>query len=102
MKSPFHLAALAAAALLALSGCAALEGQDLSSEPVTDPEIAALASSRLNGDSMVASATLSVTVEDGLAILKGTVPNEAVRLRAISILEGTPGIYEVLDRTRRR
>ena len=93
---------LALAALLALSGCAALEGQDISAEPTSDEGIAALANSRLNDDAMVARATLSARVDNGLATLFGTVPDEATRLRALQILRGTPGIFDVLDQTRRR
>ena len=89
-------------ALLGLSGCAALEGQDLSNDPVSDDGIASIANSRLDSDPMTARATLSVTVDSGLAILYGTVPNEATRQRAIQILQGTEGIFEVLDQTQRR
>lgn len=102
MKKLFLLPSLAVAALLALSGCAALQGQDISNDPVSDEGIASIANSRLNDDSMVGRATLSVSVDNGLAILYGTVPNEAVRQRAIQILEGTDGIFEVLDRTHKR
>ena len=90
------------AGLLAGSGCAALEGQDLAAEPTSDEGIAAVATSRLNDDSGVGRATLSVTVDNGLAILYGTVPDEAARQRALQIVRGTPGIFDVLDRTRKR
>ena len=93
---------LALAAGLALSGCAALEGQDLAADPTSDEGIAAIANSRLNDDSMVGSSTLSATVEDGLATLNGIVPNEATRQRALQILRGTPGIFDVVDHTRKR
>lgn len=85
-----------------LAGCAMLESPEGSAAPATDEGIAALASSRLNGDAMVARATLSVTVENGQAILAGTVPDEATRQRALQILQATPGIVDVRDRTRRR
>ena len=102
MKKSLLFTSLAALALLLLSGCAVLQGQDLADDPVSDEGIASLAASRLNSDSMTARATLSVSVENGLAILYGTVPDEAVRQRALQILEGTSGIFEVLDRTRKR
>ena len=51
---------------------------------------------------MVSRATLSVTVDGGLGILYGTVPDAATRQRALQILQDTPGVYEVLDRTRMR
>lgn len=100
MKKIFPFLALAAG--LALSGCAALEGQDVAAIPTSDEGIAALANSRLNDDAMVARATLSARVDNGLATLFGTVPDEATRLRALQILRGTPGIFDVLDQTRRR
>lgn len=93
---------LVLAALLAWSGCAALEGQDLAAEPASDDGIAAVATSRLNDDAMVGRATLSVTVDNGLAIVYGTVPDEAARQRALQIVRGTPGVFDVLDRTRKR
>ena len=102
MKKSICMSSLIAAALLVLSGCAALQGQDISNNPVSDEGIASIANSRLNDDSMTARATLSVTVENGLATLYGTVPDEAVRQRAIQILAGTDGIFDVLDRTHKR
>jgi osmotically-inducible protein OsmY len=93
---------LLAAMMLVLTGCAALQGQDIGDDPVSDDGIASIATSRLNGDPMTARSMLSVEVDNGLATLYGTVPDEAVRQRAIQILEATPGIFEVLDRTRRR
>ena len=93
---------LSLVAMLFSAGCAILQQEDLSDDPITDDGIASIAASRLNSDSMTARATLSVRVENGLAILYGTVPNEAVRQRAIQILEGTPGIFDVRDRTRRQ
>ncbi|NCD22398.1 MAG: BON domain-containing protein [Spartobacteria bacterium] len=89
-------------ALLSWSGCAALEGQDLAAEPTSDDGIAAVANSRLNDDAVVGRAMLSVTVDNGLAILYGTVPDEAARQRALHVVRGTPGVYDVLDRTRKR
>ena len=100
MKKPFLFLALAAC--LALSGCAAFQGQDLAADPTSDEGIASVANSRLNDDSMVGRATLSATVDSGLATLYGTVPDEATRQRALQILRGTPGIFDVLDRTRKR
>lgn len=99
MKKIFPFLALAAG--LALSGCAALEGQDIAAIPTSDEGIAALANSRLNDDSMVGRSTLSATVENGLATLSGVVRDEAARQRAIQILRGTPGIFDVVDHTRR-
>ena len=101
MKKPLRLLPLAAAWMLVFSGCASLEGMDLGDDATSDDGIASIAASRLNGDSMTASSTLSVVVENGMATLYGTVPNEMTRQRAIQILKDTPGIFDVLDRTRK-
>ena len=90
------------AALLAWPGCAALEGQDLSAEPTSDEGVAAVANSRLNDDTLVGRATLKASVENGMATLYGAVPDEATRQRAIQILKGTPGIFDVVDQTHKR
>lgn len=100
MKTFFRPALLAA--ILALAGCASFDDPGLDDDLVSDDAIASFALSRLNNDAMVARATLTVTVQDGLATLFGSVPDEATRMRAIQILEGTPGIFDVLDRTRKR
>lgn len=102
MKKTFRFLLLAVSLAILPAGCALLQGEDLSDEPVTDEGIAALAASRLNGDGMVARATLNVTVEDGRATLAGTVPNEATRQRALQILQATPGVSDVRDHTRKR
>ena len=91
----------AAALLLALAtGCALLEGQSWSPDPKSDAGIQAAAAEGLASDAMTADATLLVTVENCLATLTGNVPSEAVRQRAIQILENTDGIFEVRDHTR--
>ena len=102
MKKTMFVSVLAAGALSGLFGCAALEGQDLSADPTSDEGITAVASSRLNDDMMVGRATLGVSVDNGLATLYGSVPDEATRQRAIQILKGTPGIFDVVDQTHKR
>lgn len=102
MKKSITSLSLVAVIVLALSGCTAFNGQSLADDPTTDAGATALANGRLSNDPMVARATLSVSVEEGLGILYGMVPNEAVRQRALQILSATPGVYEVLDRTRKR
>ena len=100
MKKLLYMTPLLVAVILALSGCASLDGADFDTD--TDAGATSLANTRLYNDPMVASATLSASVEDGLGILYGTVPNEMVRQRALQILSATPRVYEVLDRTHKR
>ena len=89
-----------ALALAFAAGCAMLDKQDWAPDPASDAGIQAAAMEGLSGDGVTADANLSVTVENGLATLTGSVPNEAVRQRAIQILERTDGIFEVRDHTR--
>ena len=101
MKNFFALI-LAAGILLLAAGCAVLSDNDWAADPTSDVGITALANSRLNNDFVVGRATLSARVENGMATLYGTVPDEATRQRALQILQGTPGVFDVLDHTRRR
>ncbi len=102
MKKLFILLPLMTALLFALSGCASLNGDSFDDDAMTDQGATSLANSRLNNAPGVSSSTLSASVEDGLGILYGVVPNEMVRQQALQVLAGTPGVYEVLDRTRKR
>ena len=81
------LGTMAALALVFAAGCATLENTGWNPDPASDAGIQA-------------AANLVVTVENGLATLTGTVPDAAVRARAIQILENTDGIFEVRDHTR--
>jgi osmotically-inducible protein OsmY len=91
----------AALALAFAAGCAMLEnGPAWIPDPDSDAGIQAAAMDGLSRDGMTADANLTVTVENGLATLTGSVPNQAVRKRAIQILERTEGIFEVRDHTR--
>jgi len=85
-------------ALALFAGC-------LAADPAGDVSVSAVASdarSRLAADSFVSRAALSVSVADGVAVLTGPVPSEAVRQRALQILRGTPGVFAVEDRTFRQ
>jgi osmotically-inducible protein OsmY len=86
-------------AAVLLAGCfvSAPDGKDVSVSAV-----AAEARSRLAADSLTDRAALSVTVSDGVATLSGPVASEAVRQRALQILQGTPGVFAVEDRTFRQ
>jgi osmotically-inducible protein OsmY len=91
----------AALSLACAAGCALLDkSPKWMPQPGTDAGIQAAAINALSRDGMTADANLAVTVENGLATLTGSVPNEAVRQRAIQILERTDGIFEVRDHTR--
>jgi osmotically-inducible protein OsmY len=90
------------AVLAAMAGCAELRRADIYADPVSSDGVTAEAQSRLSGDPMTARATLVVRVDNGTAVLSGMVSDEATRQRAISILNGTPGVFAVEDRTIRQ
>lgn len=101
MKKLFILTA-GAALLISAIGCQTLKEDGIYADPTSDAGIEAFAASRLNSDSMVAAATLDVSVVDGVATLKGILPDSATRQRALSILSGVDGITRVVDHTRIR
>lgn len=98
MNGKFLHTAAATLFLALAAGCAVLD--QAAPDPDSDAGIQASAMDGLSRDSMTADANLLVTVDNGLATLTGSVPNEAVRQRAIQILEHTDGIFEVRDHTR--
>jgi len=102
MKKLLFLLPMITVLMLALSGCTTFNGEGFDDDSLSDDGATSLANSRLSSSPAVGSSTLSAAVEDGLGILYGVVPNEMVRQQALQILSGTPGVYEVLDRTRMR
>lgn len=53
---------------------------------------------RLRDDSITKPHNFGVTVENGIVYMRGSVPsNIALRARALSIAEGTPGVTSVVD-----
>ena len=80
---------------LCLAGCTTpLEGvdQSLKSEVLH----------RLNQDDLIKRQVIGVTVEQGVVTLAGTVSDEALRMRAVGIVSGIPGVQKVEDRLRRK
>jgi osmotically-inducible protein OsmY len=86
------------AALLG-AGCTTYPGGEGLSE---DGALAQDVTYRLLEDDVTARLALGVTAENGVIILRGSVPNDMVRARAIGIALGTPGVMEVIDELYRR
>jgi osmotically-inducible protein OsmY len=84
--------------LLGFMGCAAT-GPLLDADRSPDQELAASISSRLRSDPVTARTNLGVEVDDGVVTLMGRLDNKAVRLRALSVVQGTPGVRGVIDKT---
>ena len=54
--------------------------------------------SRLADDRQARTATVEVTVKDGVVLLDGTAPTAAAKQRAITIARETQGVVQVIDR----
>jgi hypothetical protein len=52
---------------------------------------------RLHWDKALAESALDLDVQDGVATLRGSVPNEAARAKAISLTRDTVGVTRVVD-----
>lgn len=96
--------AWAAAALAALlAGCAELETQWQAEQvPGSDAAIASEAMTRLKDDPMLGRSTFSVEVRNGVATVRGSVAQNAERVRALQIVEDVSGVSDVKDMIRRR
>jgi len=78
---------------ISFAGCGTLS-------PTNDRELQQAITERLGQDDLVRRQMLSVSVQAGVPILRGVVHDEAVRARALSIAQGTPGVEKkVQDQT---
>ncbi len=67
--------------------------------PMGDSELMEEVRYRLSSDDVTERYSFGVTARAGSVTLRGTVPNEWVRQRAINIVLGTRGVREVVDNT---
>jgi osmotically-inducible protein OsmY len=88
------------AALTCTLGCKMLD----SMRPAegSDDAIALSVMDRLQQDNVTATARFDVQVQDGVVSMGGPVDSDVIRLRALSVARGTPGVTEVRDEMRRR
>ena len=80
--------------LLTVVGCATMQ-TGAGSE--NDQAVQRHVLERLQQDGVTASHGLGVRVRGGVAMLNGSVPDETVRVRAMSIVRATPGVTEVRE-----
>ena len=78
-------------------GCASLT----SAETGSDAELAAAIQDRLSQDAVAGRSPLGVSVNQGVATLSGSLRDSGARVRALSIVSGTPGVRGVVDSTTR-
>ena len=92
---------VAAMLLIAICGCVAPSGYPPHYRPGGRDDMVALADevrARLASDDITGSLPLGVSVEDGVIVLRGAVPDEITRARAVGIALSTPGVAQVEDR----
>lgn len=66
--------------------------------PSGDDALRTKVQSQLSSDTRVKGATLEVTAKNGVVLLQGTVPSAAAKQRALSLVRGTDGVSQVVDR----
>src|SRR5437762_2073145 len=74
------------------------EGAGKAGAETTDAYILSRVKSRFLGVDVMKGSDINVDVDKHIVTLKGTVPSEAARARAIEIAKGTEGVHEVRDR----
>jgi hyperosmotically inducible periplasmic protein len=101
------IAAVAASALLALSGCTmfqdttASSGQSRSVQQTgTDAAITATVKTALGADSLVKARNIDVDTSRGVVTLNGTVGSAAEKQRALEIARRAEGVSSVKDNLR--
>lgn len=97
MKKKVFLSLIAlCVASIFVAGCAT-SGTNGSSY-VSDSDLYADVTTRLESDNVTGRYPLGVTVRNGVVTLRGSAPpSNAVRARVVSIALGTPGVVEVVD-----
>ncbi|HMO04631.1 MAG TPA: BON domain-containing protein [Kiritimatiellia bacterium] len=80
------------------AGCASLPALDNGGDP-SDTAVRVRIEQRLSSDPVTAPLRLGITVDDGIVTLSGRIDQAHVRLRAVSIVRGTPGVRGVIDKT---
>jgi len=74
------------------------EGAGKVGSETTDAYILTRVKSRFLGVDVLKGSDINVDVDNHIVTLKGTVPSDAARARAIEIAKGTEGVHEVRDR----
>jgi len=64
-----------------------------------DKSVVTMVHSRLRDDPVTSRLSLGVESADGIVTLNGRIDNAAMRMRAVGIVRGTPGVRGVIDKT---
>jgi hyperosmotically inducible protein len=91
----FKIAAATAAALLILSGCNVMRGEQSTGDYVDDAALTARVKAALLDDEQVKGTLFNVDVNQGKVTLSGTAESSAEAKRAEQIARQTPGVKGV-------
>ena len=83
---------------LMLVGCAAMAGRQGTGEAASDAAITAKVQSSFAADPLVSASAIGVTTSGGVVYLTGSVKSEQERQRAIQLVQGVPGVKEIVLR----
>lgn len=79
------------------SGCARFPAPERE-EASADADLAQQIQRQLRQDPAIADQPFGISVRGGVVVLHGTVKNEMLRSRILSIVRSTPGVLQVVDR----
>jgi hyperosmotically inducible protein len=80
-------------------GTTATAGTDKPHKEVIDPLVTAKVKTKIIKDDLLDKSDINVDTDaDGLVTLKGTVPSEAAKVRALELARTTDGVRKVVDR----
>ena len=79
-------------------GCASMTDDGSGPASSSDASLSGTIRERLQADSVTSPYVFGITVHRGFAVLQGQVPDNGVRIRALNVARGTPGVIEVQDR----
>lgn len=100
MKFSLVLALLVLALTPFYSGCSTVDEPSSSSAQSSDKDIRRDVINRLRDDGITAQTPFGVQVDGGVVTLSGIVSSPTIRVRAVSIANGAPGVRDVVDELR--
>lgn len=95
------LTVLAMGVVLGVSGCASTRERVAAEipQPTADEALVIHIDQRLRNDPVTSRLRLGVQSVDGIVTLSGRIDESAVRMRAVNLVRGTPGVRGVIDNT---
>jgi hyperosmotically inducible protein len=85
-------------ALLMLVGCASMSSRESSGDVSKDTAITTKVQSSFVADPLVGASAINVETRRGVVHLTGSVKSEQERQRAIQLVQGVPGVREIIVR----